>query len=198
MNDDQPNESVAQKVRRWHIPLSREDLTLRQAHDELSVLGLKQSDVPLIVQLVENPRFDFPGLDIFHGATGLVAHDRIHVLLGRGLLAKDEAFVIGFTMGSTDRVSQTEEALYGFFSKYFYPKSYSFSDEDYRVFQDAVRLGFVSDCQALSDVDLEALLDLPLAEARRKIGIETDLLRAYYAIEQKRYPHSFESQRLLA
>jgi hypothetical protein len=188
---------IETKVRHWHIPLSRDQLTLRQAADELAVLGLKQNDVPLIVQLIENPRFDFPGLDVFHGATGLLAHDRIHALLGRGLLSKDEAFVIGFTMGSTDRVSQTEEALYGFFSKYFYPKAYRFSDEDYRVFQDAVRLGFISDCLPLSEVDLEALLDLPLAAARKKIGIEEDLLRAYFAIEQKRYPHSFESQRLL-
>jgi hypothetical protein len=197
MNENKPGDDIQIKVRHWHIPLSREELTLRQAADELAVLGLKQDDVPLIVQLIENPRFDFPGLDVFHGATGLVAHDRIHVLLGRGLLAKDEAFVIGFTMGSTDRVSQTEERLYGFFSKYFYPKSYSFSDEDYRVFQDAVRLGFISDCKPLSEVDLESLLDLSLADARKKIGIEPELLRAYYAIEQKRYPHSFESQRLL-
>src|SRR4249919_2256821 len=101
MNTNEPTSDIKDKVRQWHIPLSREDLTLRQAHEELAVLGLKQADVPLIVQLVENPRFDFPGLDIFHGATGLQAHDRIHVLLGRGLLPKDEAFVIGFTMGST-------------------------------------------------------------------------------------------------
>ena len=197
MNPNEPTSDVKEKVRRWHIPLSREDLTLRQAHQELAVMGLKQADVPLIVQLVENPRFDLPGLDIFHGATGLLAHDRIHVLLGRGLLPKDEAFVIGFTMGSTDRVTQTEERLYGFFSKYFYPSSYRFSDEDFRVFQDAVRLGFVSDCQPLSEADLEALLDLPLAEARRRLGLEVELLRAYFAIEMKRYPGSFESQRLL-
>ena len=185
------------KVRNWHVPRSQEALTLRQAHDDLAALGLKQEDVPLVIQLVENPRYDFPGLEIFHGATGLIAHDRIHVLLGRGLLAKDEAFVIGFTMGSTDRVSQTEEAMYGFFAKYFYPKSYRFNDEDYRVFQDAVRLGFVSDCQPLDKVDMEALLDLPLGEARRRIGLEVELLRAYYAIEKKRYPRSFESRRLL-
>lgn len=197
MDQAQAEASVEEKVRHWHVPLSRGDITLRAAHAELAVLGLKQADVPLIVQLVENPRFDFPGLEIFHGATGLVVHDRIHILLGRGLLPKDEAFVIGFTMGSTDRVSQTEEKLYGFFSKYFYPRAYRFSDEDFRVFQDAVRLGFISDCQPLDVADLEALLDLSLTEARRRLGIEDDLLRAYYAIERQRYPGSFESQRLL-
>ena len=35
---------------------------------------------------------------------------------------KDEAFVIGFTMGSTNRVSTTEEKLYSFFAKYSLPQ----------------------------------------------------------------------------
>jgi hypothetical protein len=35
----------------------------------------------------------------------------IHVLLGRGLLAQDEAFVIGFTMGATKAVSGFERIV---------------------------------------------------------------------------------------
>lgn len=188
---------IAEKVRTWRVPLSEERRSLRELHDELAGFGLQQHDVPFLVQLVENPKYDLPGIDVFNGATDLVRHDRIHILLGRGLLAKDEAFVIGFTMGSTDRVSQTEEKLYGFFSKYLYPKRYRFSDSDFRVFRDAVRLGFVSDCQPLDRADLDAVLDLPLAEARRRLGIEVDLLRAYFEIEKRRYPESPESQRLL-
>ena len=85
MDAEQGNAEIQRKVRQWHIPLSRGEITLRQAADELAVLGLKQQDVPLIVQLVENPRFDFPGLAIFHGATGLQAHDRIHLLFPQDL-----------------------------------------------------------------------------------------------------------------
>jgi len=187
-----------ERVRSWYVPLSRATQTLRAAHAEMQGFGVGQDDIPFLVQLVENPKYDFPGVELFHGATGLVAHDRIHILLGRGLLAKDEAFVIGFTMGSTDRVGQTEERLYGWFAKYFYPRAYRFDDEDLRVFRDAVRLGFVSDCAPLDKVDLEPLLDLPLGAARARLGIEEDLLRAYYAIERRRYPESYESQRLLA
>ena len=189
---------IRSRVRDWHLPLSRDDQTLRQAHAQLAALGATQKDIPFLVQLVENPKYDIPGFDLFHGATDLVAHDRIHILLGRGLLAKDEAFVIGFTMGSTDRVGQTEERLYGLFARYLYPREYRFSESDLEVFRDAVRLGFVSDCTPLDTVDFEALLDLPLRAARESIGIEPDLLRAYYAIERRRYPDSFESQRLLA
>lgn len=188
---------VQTRVRQWRIGLDRRDLTLRQAYTELRAIGLAQADVPLMVQLVENPKFDLPGFDFFHGATDLTTHDRIHILLGRGLLQKDEAFVIGFTMGSTDRVSHNEERLYGLISKHLYPKAYRFTDDDLRVFRDAVRLGYVSDCQPLHAADYEPLLDLPLEEARRALGIETDLLRAYYAIERRRYPDSPESQRLL-
>jgi hypothetical protein len=187
----------ADQVRRWLIPLSQGEKTLRQARAELAQLGVAQDDIPFLVQLIENPKYDLPGFDIFHGATDLATHDQIHILLGRGLLPKDEAFVIGFTMGSTDGVTQTEEALYGFFAKYLYPRSYRFSDEDLRVFRDAVRLGFVSDCTPLSDVSFDDLQDLSLSAARAKLGIEEDLLRAYYAIEKRRYPGSFESQRLL-
>jgi hypothetical protein len=65
------------------------------------------------------------------------------------------------------------------------------------VFRDAVRLGYVSDCVPLHAADYEPLLDLTLEEARRALGIETDLLRAYYAIERRRHPDSPESLRLL-
>jgi hypothetical protein len=189
--------SIADIVRAWHVPLSERDATLGEAHDKLAAFGLNQDDIPFLIQLVENPKYDFPGIDLFSGATDLRAHDQIHILLGRGLLPKDEAFVLGFTMGSTDQVSQMEERLFSFFTQYLYPRAYRFNDEDIRVFRDAVRLGFISDVQRLDKVDYESLRGLSLADARRKIGLEDDLLRAYYAIEKNRYPHSFESQRLL-
>ena len=55
----------------------------------------------------------------------------------------------------------------------------------------------MSDCAPLHRVDYEALQDVPLAEARARVGVEEALLRAYYAIERRRYPRSLESQRLL-
>lgn len=180
----------------WFVPLSCSDLTLRQALVGLQQIGLRQEEVPFLVQLIENPRFDLPGIDLFHGATDLETHDTIHILLGRGLLPKDEAFVLGFTMGSTNRVTESEEFLYGIFTRYLYPKAYRFADDDVQVFKDAVRLGYVSDCQSLASADYKALLDLPLPQARQALGIEQDLLEAYYRIEARRYPNALESQRL--
>ena len=189
--------ATSQKVHDWFMPLSAGQRTLGDALRELAVIGLKQSDIPLIVQLVENPAYDFPGIELFHGATDLATHDRLHIILGRGLLPKDEAFVIGFTMGSSDRVTTNEERLYAFFAKHLYPRGYRFGDDEIQVFRDAVHLGYVSDCISLSTVDLAAFDSKPLGEVRLALRIEEDLLRAYYAIERRRYPESAESQRLL-
>ena len=188
---------VASKVRDRFVPLSRTGLTLREADARLDAVRMAPEEVPFLVRLVENPALDLPLLDVFHGATDLPTHDYLHIVLGRGLLAKDEAFVIGFTMGSTDQVNGTEEFLYGVFAKYFYPRAYRFTEDDLRVFKDAVRLGFISDCHALSSADFTRYLDTPLEKVREALGIEADLLRAYYAIEKRRYPASLESQRLL-
>jgi hypothetical protein len=182
---------------KWHVPLSADSRLLGHAYDGLRAIGLQQDQIPLMVQLVENPRFDLPGFDLFPGATSLQTHDYIHILLGRGLAPMDEAFVLGFTMGSTNKMSATEEALYTFFTRYLYPKGYRFSDDEVAVFRDAVRLGYVSDCVSLAGVDFVQLRDLTLAAARQALGIETPLLRAYFEIEQKRYPESTASARLL-
>ena len=181
----------------WHIPFSRDQTTLREAKESLARLGAKQEAIPLLIQLVENPRFNIPGIDLFHGAVDLATHDSIHILLGRSLLPKDEAFVIGFTMGSTDQVTTMEENLYALFSKHLYPKVYQFKEEEIRIFKDATKLGFISNCRPLDKVDYTKYLDWKLREIRQDIGLESDLILAYFRIEQKRYPNSQASQRLL-
>jgi hypothetical protein len=186
-----------QAYEQWHLPLSQEDRLLADAYADLRAVGLRQEQVPFIVQLVENPRFDLPGFDLFPGATDLATHDYIHILLGRGLLPIDEAFVLGFTMGSTNRVDATEETLYTFFAQYLYPKSYRFGERELAVFRDAVRLGFVSDCVSLAAADYPSLHGHTLRQARDALGIETALLRAYFEIERRRYPDSAASARLL-
>jgi hypothetical protein len=184
--------------RKWHVPLSHASITLRAAHESMRAIALKQRDVPLLVQLVENPRFDLPGVEIFSGATKLRTHDYLHILLGRGLLPKDEAFVIGFTMGSTNRVGALEESLYTLIARYLYPKQYRFSEDDVAVYKDAVRLAYLSDCKPLAEVRFGKMMGWSLSKIRKAVGLEEDLLRAYYNVEAKRYPKALESQRLLS
>lgn len=181
----------------WHTPINRDQLTLRAAHKSLSRVGADKEEVPLMIQLVENPKYKIPGLTLFHGAVDLEQHDYIHILLGRGLLDMDEAFTIGFTMGSTNKVTTTEEQLFTLIAQYLYPKVYQFGENEIEVFKNAVRLGYISSCPALDQTDFTSYLDLPLKVIREKIGLEAHLLLAYYEIEKQRYPDSTASQRLL-
>ena len=185
------------RYQQWHVPLSERRMTLGAACQSLRDVGLRQEQIPFIVQLIENPRYDLPFVDVFPGAMDLAMHDYVHVLLGRGLLPKDEAFVLGFTMGCTHRLSAAVERLYEFVARYLYPEGYRFGDEEAQVFRDAVRLGCISECVPLVKVDYPAYLDTPIADVRAALGIEEDLLRAYFAIEKRRFPNAPESQRLL-
>jgi hypothetical protein len=199
MNDDAMNDDLSVApvpYEAWHISLDQGAMTLSAAYRSLRGVGLRQEQIPFIVQLIENPRYDVPLIDMFPGATDLATHDYIHIILGRGLLPKDEAFVLGFTMGSTNRMSATEEKLYEVFARYLYPKSYRFGDDEAQVFRDAVRLGYISDCMPLSEIDYTRFEDYTITAARNALGVEEDLLRAYYAIERRRYPNAAESQRL--
>ena len=186
-----------QEAREWICPLKDDDLLLGDVYERLRSIGLDQEDIPWLVQLIENPKFDLPGFDLFPGATDLYAHDHLHILLGRGLRAKDEAFVLGFTMGSTNRMNSTLESLYAVCAKYLFPRAYRFNDEDIHVFKDAVCLGFISDCTPLDKVDFTELHGMTIGDARRSLGIERALLNAYFEIEKLRYPDSVESQRLV-
>lgn len=183
--------------REWHIPLSQGQLRVWDGLESLKALGAPQDEIPLIVKLLENPHYSLPGLTIFHGAVDLYQHDVIHLLLGRGLLPKDEAFTIGFTMGTTHAVTALEESLFCTLNQLFYPSVYRFGDEEVRVFRDALALGHMSACKALNEVDFSEFHGHSLAEMRLALGLETDLLQAYYRIEKQRYPSAKESQRLL-
>ncbi len=181
----------------FHVPLWDRETTLQQACERLRAVGNPPDDVPLLVRLAENPDFHFNGFGFFKGRVTLEQHDFAHIVLGRGLTLIDEAFVIGFTMGSSNRVSTQEKELFSFIATRLYPKPYRFTDDGEQVFKDAVHLGYVSDCIPIEEIDFRPLLDLPLAKVREEIRLEPDLLQAYYHIEARRYPASKPSQRLL-
>ncbi len=184
------------ELKTWITHLYEEVITLQQAFDSLEIIGNRDSEVPLVIRLMENPKFELKGLGIFKGRVSLCVHDYIHIVLGRGLQPIDEAFVIGFTMGSSNRVSTQEKEIFSFIAKKFYPCPYRFSEIGVQIFKDAVHLGYVSDCQPLDKVDWNPLLPLPLKEVRSRIGLETDLLQSYYNIAARRYPDCPVCQRV--
>ena len=176
----------------WHHPLSKGQTTLHKVLDSMQGFKLHQEDVPLIVKLTENP--DYVTSKIFTGAVDLFTHDCVHALLGRGLLVKDEAFVIGYTMGSGKKMKRWRRNLFLWVTKYLYPEGYKFTEEERYIFYSGVMAG--SQCPTdLSKVDFNEVLDYKVQAVREKLGIDRDLLKCYYCTEKKLFKDK-ESQRL--
>ena len=186
-----------EELRYWHLPLLADTASLRSVFTQVMTFANSQMEVPLIVKLIENPKYQIPNHQIFHGAVTLRQHDFIHIILGRGYTIADEAFVIGFTMGTTDKVSTLEAWLYCKAACHLYPKAYRFKPDHARIFRDAVAAGYISACHPLDTFNFEDVLDLSLREIRQILGLEIDLLQACYQIEAKRFHHLLGSRRLM-
>jgi len=193
MTPRQHKEDIEKQISDWHIPLhSRKHWTFRSARKTMDSFKLSQSDIPLIIKLVENPKYD---IGLFAGNVDLRSHDCIHVLLGRGLLVKDEAFVIGYTMGTTKKMPRWRRNLFMFISKYLYPEDYRFGEEERYVFNSAVMMG--SKCPTdLSKVNFGDLEEHKVSETREKFGINKKDISRFYSLEQQFFKNSKESQRL--
>ena len=181
----------------WHIPLARADITLQVALDSLAESRVDQQAEPLMMKLAGDPGLSLPGLEIFHNTLDLHQHDCIHILLGRGLLDMDEVFTAGYTMGSVMKVKDSEQSVYAYIGKHIYPSVYKFTDQELALFKDAIRLAYISNCSPLDRFKFDEWLDHPVGTIRDAVGIEEELFLAYYAVEQRKYPQSYASQRLL-
>ena len=178
----------------WHFPISAHRQKLYQILREMEPFMLSQEDIPIRIKLVENPKW-FTS-KFFSGAVDLFTHDCIHVLLGRGLLVKDEAFVIGYTMGSTKKISRLKRNLFMFCSKYLYPEGYRFGEEERFVFNMGIMAG--NKCKVdLTTVDFKEHLQVTTHVLRNRLGVNRDLLKDCYSVEKSFFPDSKESQRLL-
>ena len=89
----------------WSPGLDNDDLTLEYVLETMP--GVDAVEIPLIIRLFENPS----SMIAFPGAISLERHDAMHVLLGRGLMIQDEAFVIGYTMGSHKKLKDWQKLL---------------------------------------------------------------------------------------
>lgn len=178
----------------WHVPLSGSDtMLLDAAVDEMTPFKLHQEEVPFIIRLIENPKYY---IGLFPGAISLLNHDCIHILLGRGTLLKDEAFVIGYTMGSSKKMTRLKERLFLFTCSYLYPKDYKFGKDEAVIFRFGLEAG--SECaENLTKVEFSSLMKCQLQEVRETLGINIDRLKSFYTSEKEQFPNSIESQRLL-
>ena len=179
----------------WIVPLSEKNKKLSEVLAEMEPFKLEGKDVPFIIKFFENPKYNF--FNFCPGAVRLKNHDCIHAILGRGVLPKDEAFVIGYTMGSTGKMTDFKEFLFLLIVSWFYPQGYKFYAEEREVFRGARDIAEMSRPSDLSKVNFDELLNLDLKTARKRLGICEIKLRLRYTIEKEMYPDSKEAQRLI-
>ena len=165
-------------------------MVIQEAVKRMESFKLDKNDVPFIIRLFENPKYK-----VLPGAVTLDSHDIIHVLLGRGLLPKDEAFVIGFTMGAA-HVSAIQKSIFKFISRFLYPDGYRFTTQDLNIFENGICCAEIMDCSDISKVDLTQYISYTIENTRKELGIDVGLLETYYRIEKQKNKNSPECQRL--
>ena len=97
-----------------------------------------QSDIHWFVWLLENPNSPIS----LTGAVDLYNHDIIHLILNRDMEVRDEAMVIGFTMGNSETTSSWVRWLFEFCAKYLYPEGYRFDEEDLLEYEKGFAYGY--------------------------------------------------------
>lgn len=185
-----------EKAENWHVPLFSNGRKLKTVLRGMEDWRLEAKEVPWIIRAIENPKSPLCDFDFFPGCVDLFSHDCIHIILGRGILPKDEAFVIGYTMGSTKRVGRFREWLFLWIARWLYPEGYKFYEEERQVFQWGVMAG--KHCKKdLTKIDFEPMRNNSISAIRKVLGIETKFVKVCYILEKRAFPESKESQRLL-
>ena len=177
----------------WYPGLNNGHLTLREVWKTLP--GATAVEISWHVRMFENPASPIS----FTGAIELHPHDCIHILLGRGLLNQDEAFVIGYTMGTNKSIPRWQLWSFKKIAQYFYPYPYKFRKNDVIAYDLGVGYGLVdSKIDCVQDMPLfsDRYLDAKIENTRKEMGINVAELRAWYKEEQSLIPDTKESLRL--
>jgi len=183
----------------WFLPIEEDNLTLNQALSQLKAASARNPEEysPLMTRLHNNSVLRDSIVSCFNHPLDNSQQDFMHIMLGRGFLASDEAFVIGFNLGCCNKVISSVQMLYTFASRNIYPQLPELDKDARCILKDAIKLGYISNCTPLDNFDFAPWLDYSISKVRQVAGVDSNLLRAYFAVEKRRYPHSVASQRLL-
>src|SRR4051812_47545595 len=165
----------------WFPGLETDELTLRELYSRLP--GFSADQVHPMVRLFENPESPIA----FEGAITLERHDILHCLLGRGLLDQDEAFVLGYTMGTSKRMNRVKKWAFKTVLAN-YPEPYRIMGPELKAYDLGVATGSQCGTDAIYNHPLENYFDVPIGETRRRLGISKDILLECYAREQTEIP----------
>ncbi|MBP2833964.1 hypothetical protein J8281_17340 [Aquimarina sp. U1-2] len=167
------------KPKPWNPGVDNNNCSLRSVMSSLE--GFSQNQIPWIIRVLENPKSPLA----LTGAVNLFDHDCIHALLGRGLSERDEAFVIGFTMGSNPNLKKYEILIFKFFSMYIYPKIYKFNAKEIKVFNLGINAAKEMKSPNIDAFCFEEHLDEKIGHLREKFSINIELLKKYQNLENE-------------
>jgi len=174
----------------WDPGLANDPLTLREVVATMPATAA--GDIPAIIRFFENPSSPFK----MRGAISLVDHDHLHIVLGRGLQDQDEAFVLGFTMGTEKNLTRIEQGLFKLILSKLYPQPYRIAPQLLRAYDLGVRAGKEMGVRKINRVDTSKFLDMRLCDIRRELGIDSKRLKEFYAEESDLIPGTTVSERL--
>ena len=175
----------------WKPGLDNQDQTLGEVLETLP--GANPEEIGLLVRLLENPKSPLA----LTGAVTLLRHDCIHILLGRGLLPQDEAFVIGFTMGTAkEDLSPLEVFVFKKIARYLYPTNYRLSDKNLVAYNLGIKAGRQCKAFKIYQHPLEEWKEKKLQFIRNILGIDVEYLKSIYIRERELLPETKASKRL--
>lgn len=174
----------------WYPGLDNDTATVGELLTTLP--KVPESAIPWLIRFFENPESWFR----FRGAIDLADHDVLHVLLGRGLQDQDEAFVLGFAMGTAKKVSRFQYYVFKWVMIHLYPEPYRIPSFLLPAFDIGLRCGIQTGRKNLYREPLNQLKDLTVKEARIQCGIDIAVLRQGFREEQEKIPFTIASLRL--
>ena len=154
---------------------------------------------PLAIELVENPKYSIfkRNLIFIPGAASSWLHDAIHLALGRGFLPQDEAFVIGYTMGSTRQYGHLAKIIYKIVSTKIYPEKYRFTEREINILNYAANIGKETSSVSIADLEYSDIQNWTIKGLRDHIVNDWEALLAAYRLEFMLYGDNLAIRRII-
>ena len=149
--------------------------------------------VSFLVMLFENPSSPFR----LPGSTSLFNHDCWHIMLRRGLMPQDEAFVIGFSMGTDEKTKWHHKQIFKLAAKYLYSPAYRLNNDHLQAFELGFEYARSLPKKNLHKYSFKRNQNKTVETLAMELDIDKDDLNRFREKERELLPHTAESKRLL-
>lgn len=159
-----PLDFSSQRVLRQ--PTQNKQLSLQEAYQAFNQPEAEAK--PFRVWLLESSRSPI-GLP---GSTLRFNRDCFHILLNRSTALEDEAYVLGFMMGTAPQMGPMRLRIYKFLAQWLYPESYQFSSETLQAFSAGFDRGREPIFRNLYRLDFQGSQHLTIEYWQRHLELE--------------------------